>query len=92
MNKFYLGKVGQSIVYILFCWTFILSLIGFIEGVVYLTMTDQAFVGKYGMSSQSTEAKPTASQPVRAPYDPQKSYSYKAGRFLSRLTTRTTSA
>jgi TM2 domain-containing membrane protein YozV len=49
VHKFYLGRVGQGIVYLLFCWTFIPTIIGLIEGIIYLTMSDQAFVEKYGM-------------------------------------------
>lgn len=48
IHKFYLGRIGQGIIYLLFCWTFIPLLIGFIEGIVYLTMTDEAFNAKYG--------------------------------------------
>ena len=48
IHKFYLGRVGQGILYLIFCWTFIPALIGVIEGIVYLTMTDQAFGEKYG--------------------------------------------
>jgi TM2 domain-containing membrane protein YozV len=48
VHKFYLGRVGQGIVYILFCWTCIPSLVGLVEGIIYLTMTDQAFAAKYG--------------------------------------------
>jgi len=48
IHKFYLGRSGQGILYILFCWTFIPSLIGFIEGILYLTMSDEAFARKYG--------------------------------------------
>ncbi len=47
-QKFYLGKTGQGILFILFCWTFIPSLIGFIEGIIFLTMSDDAFIQKYG--------------------------------------------
>ena len=47
LHKFYLGRVGQGIVYLIFCWTFIPSIIGFIEGIVYLTMSEQAFAQKY---------------------------------------------
>jgi TM2 domain-containing membrane protein YozV len=42
--------VGLGILYLLFCWTFIPSVIGLIEGIIYLTMTDQAFAAKYGMA------------------------------------------
>ena len=48
IHKFYLGKVGQGILYLLFCWTFIPAIICLIEGIVYLTMSDQSFVQKYG--------------------------------------------
>jgi len=48
IHKFYLGRSGQGIIYIIFCWTFIPSFIGFIEGILYLTMSDEAFARKYG--------------------------------------------
>lgn len=47
VHKFYLGKPGMGILYLLFCWTFIPTIVGFIEGVVYLTMSDAAFDAKY---------------------------------------------
>jgi len=47
-HKFYLGKIGMGIVYILFCWTFIPSFIGFIEGILFLTMSEEKFAEKYG--------------------------------------------
>jgi hypothetical protein len=47
IHKFFLGKVGQGILYLLFCWTFIPALVGFIEGIVYLTMSDGDFMAKY---------------------------------------------
>lgn len=43
IHKFYLGKVGLGIVYILFCWTGIPEIIGFIEGIVYLCSDDHNF-------------------------------------------------
>jgi TM2 domain-containing membrane protein YozV/ribosomal protein L40E len=48
IHKFYLGRVGQGILYLIFCWTFIPLLIGFVEGLVYLTMSDADFNAKYG--------------------------------------------
>ena len=48
VHKFYLGRVGQGILYLLFCWTFIPAIVGLIEGIVYLTMSDYAFEQKYG--------------------------------------------
>ena len=48
IHKFYLGKVGWGILYLLFCWTFIPAIVGFIEGIIYLTMSDEDFAAKYG--------------------------------------------
>lgn len=47
-HKFYLGRVGQGLIYLIFCWTFIPAIIAFIEGIVYITMDDQRFWQKYG--------------------------------------------
>ncbi len=51
VHKFYLGNPTQGIIYILFSWTFIPAIVGFIEGVMYLSMTDEQFAEKYGGSS-----------------------------------------
>jgi TM2 domain-containing membrane protein YozV len=48
VHKFYLGKVGQGFLYLLFCWTFVPAVIAFIEGIIYLTLSDQAFQERYG--------------------------------------------
>ncbi|TDF94452.1 TM2 domain-containing protein [Paenibacillus piri] len=48
IHKFYLGRVGWGIVYLLFCWTYIPSIVGFIEGIIYLASSDQSFNMKYG--------------------------------------------
>ena len=48
VHKFYLGRVGWGILYLLFCWTFIPSIVAFIEFIIYLTMSDAAFAKKYG--------------------------------------------
>lgn len=42
-HKFYLGKTGMGILYLIFCWTYIPAVIGFIEGIIYLTKSDAAF-------------------------------------------------
>ncbi|WP_294403584.1 NINE protein [uncultured Clostridium sp.] len=43
IHKFYLGKIGLGIVYLIFCWTYIPSIIGFIEGIIYLCQNDHNF-------------------------------------------------
>lgn len=47
-HKFYLGRIGQGILYLVFCWTFIPAIIGFIEGIIYLTKSDEDFAAEYG--------------------------------------------
>ena len=48
IHKFYLGRVGWGVLYLVLCWTLIPSLIGFIEGIVYLVSSDADFAAKYG--------------------------------------------
>ncbi|SEA26086.1 zinc-ribbon domain-containing protein [Desulfuromusa kysingii] len=47
-HKFYLGQVGMGILYLLFCWTFIPSIVAFIEFILLLVMSDETFNRKYG--------------------------------------------
>lgn len=47
VHKFYLGKMGLGVVYVLFCWTGIPGIIGLIEGIMYLTKTEEEFQAKY---------------------------------------------
>lgn len=37
VHKFYAGKVGLGIVYLLFCWTFIPAIIALVEGIIGVT-------------------------------------------------------
>lgn len=48
IHKFYLGRPGQGILYLLFFWTFIPAIIALIEGILYLAMSDEKFAEKYG--------------------------------------------
>ena len=47
IHKFYLGKVGWGIIYFIFSWTFIPALLGLLEGIIYLSMSDKEFEKKY---------------------------------------------
>ncbi|WP_370811751.1 TM2 domain-containing protein [Dialister invisus] len=42
-HKFYMGKIGMGILYLLFCWTGIPACVGFIEGLIYLCSSDENF-------------------------------------------------
>ena len=52
VHKFYLGNVGLGIVYLIFFWTFIPAIIGFIEGIIYLVQSDDEFAYKQGVNVQ----------------------------------------
>ena len=47
VHKFYLGKIAQGVLYLIFFWTFIPSIVGFIEGIWYLTMSDVEFQARF---------------------------------------------
>jgi TM2 domain-containing membrane protein YozV len=46
-HKFYLGKGGQGVLYLVFCWTFIPCFIALIEAIMLFTMSDEEFDAKY---------------------------------------------
>ena len=48
VHKFYLGNIMLGLLYLVFFWTFIPAVIAFIEFIIYLTMSDEAFAQKYG--------------------------------------------
>lgn len=47
IHKFYLGKKGLGIVYLLFFWTYIPGILSFIEGIIILASSDENFQQKY---------------------------------------------
>jgi TM2 domain-containing membrane protein YozV len=48
VHKFYLGETGMGVVYLIFFWTFIPSIIGFVEGIIWLTQSNEQWLAKYG--------------------------------------------
>jgi len=46
-HKFYLGKFGQGLLYLLFFWTAIPGIIGLIEGILFLAMDEEDFGVRY---------------------------------------------
>ena len=48
MHKFYLGKPLWGIIYLVFCWSYIPSIISFVEGIIYLCTSENEFQAKYG--------------------------------------------
>lgn len=49
-HKFYLGQTGWGILYLVFCWTAIPGVVGIIEAILLLVMSDEDFNRKYGMT------------------------------------------
>lgn len=47
VHHFYLGNTGKGILYLIFFWTYIPAIIGFVEGVLFLTQSDEEFASKY---------------------------------------------
>ena len=48
VHKFYLGSFFLGVLYLMFFWTAIPAIIGLIEGIYYLTLSEQDFARKYG--------------------------------------------
>ena len=48
IHKFYLRRVGMGVLYLLLCWTFIPTVLGFIDAILLLIMNDEDFNRKYG--------------------------------------------
>lgn len=42
-HQFYLGNTGKGALYLFFCWTYIPAIIGFIEGIMLATQSDEDF-------------------------------------------------
>ena len=48
IHKFYLGRPFQGLLYLLFFWTLIPMFVAFVEGILYLVQSDDAFAASYG--------------------------------------------
>ena len=50
-GHFYTDQILRGILDILFCWTYIPSLIGLIEGLIWLTDSDKEFNNKFNKNN-----------------------------------------
>jgi TM2 domain-containing membrane protein YozV len=48
VHKFYLGRWRLGILYALFFWTFIPTIVGMAEGIGYFRMSDREWAARYG--------------------------------------------
>ena len=49
-HNFYIGKTGWGLIYLLFCWTYIPTVVSLVEVIVYLCMSDSEWQKKYVLS------------------------------------------
>jgi TM2 domain-containing membrane protein YozV len=54
LHKFYLNRPGLGVLYVLFCWTLIPAVLGLLEGLVYLILSDADFHRLYFKSRRAT--------------------------------------
>jgi TM2 domain-containing membrane protein YozV len=47
IHKFYLNSPGWGFIYLIFCWTFVPAILGFIEALNYIFMSDKTFQKRY---------------------------------------------
>ena len=65
-HKFYLGQTAKGIVYLVFCWTYIPAIVGVVEAIQFLAMSQEAFDKKYNKEVEIS--KPTIT-PMGTPYN-----------------------
>ena len=54
-HKFYLGQPLMGVLYLLFIWTFIPAILGLIEGIIFLTLSDVEFDQRYGTPDRASQ-------------------------------------
>ena len=63
-HKFYLGRYGQGLICVAFCWTFIPALLGIAQGIHYLTETQEQFEEE--LKPKPKKAKKQEKKPAKA--------------------------
>ena len=66
-HKFYLGKTGWGIAYLLFCWTFIPAIFGLIEGIWFLLESENSFNKSFNKNRQVIGSAISPDTHVRCP-------------------------
>ena len=71
-HKFYLGQIGSGILYLVFCWTFIPSIIAFIEFIILAVMDRDEFNRRYNGANTLGSGSPVVVNMLPpSPYYPQ---------------------
>lgn len=55
IHRFYLDQPGKGILYLIFCWTFIPSIIALIDGIVWLSGSEESFNSIYNKGQSITD-------------------------------------
>ena len=56
IHRFYLGQPKKGILYLLFCWTFIPSVIAFADFIIWIIMSDKEWNMKYNAEVKDAPA------------------------------------
>ncbi|HRO67833.1 MAG TPA: TM2 domain-containing protein [Pseudobdellovibrionaceae bacterium] len=56
VHKFYLGRVAAGFIYLIFCWTFIPSIISFFEALILLFQSDEDFDAKFNLGKRASSS------------------------------------
>lgn len=76
-HRFYLGKIGQGFIYLIFCFTFIPALVAFIDFIIFLTMDENAFNLKYNAGNVSNVTVSVGSESVNVAEEIEKLHNLK---------------
>ncbi len=74
VHRFYLGQTGRGILYLLFIWTFIPTIIAMIDGIVFLTQDEDTFDRKYNPEIYAARQQPPVREIVYVNTEPNPPY------------------
>lgn len=69
IHKFYLGKTGQGVLYLVFCWTLIPAILALIDFIMLLVMSEEKFNSTYNTVDaihQPTAQQAATTRPMQA--------------------------
>jgi len=87
IHKFYLGKGALGLLYLIFCWTFIPAIVGFVEGILLLLMSKKDFDLDYNPLSVDQFRQLAMAQAARSPQAPSAASQLQAQPSMSRIET-----
>jgi len=84
VHRFYVGQWGKGLLYVLFCMSFIPALIGLIEGIVWLTRSDEQFQAHLRTFMPPSAAEVAAREAANAELAAQRAAERRAAQELRR--------